>query len=165
MTYRTSTGSIVPEIQTPALPTGLTKALYCRHPKSRSVTVTPWFLKIPDSAHRGAQNSLPKTILARRTGKLRSELMNFPPEFPDPATSRPSAEHSSFQRFSFSRSPLFPRTPLFPALRSGPSAVSGAPAKCKFLAVKFLAARAFISFHKAEHAAFTFSQPPATLMV
>jgi hypothetical protein len=56
--------------------------------------------------------------------------MIFPPNAPNPATSRPSAEHSSFQRFSFqrssfSRSPLFPRNPLFPALRSAPTAVSG----------------------------------------
>jgi hypothetical protein len=109
----------------------LTKALHGRHPKSRSVTVTPWFLKIPDSAHRGAQNPLPKTILARRTGRLGSVPMIFPPNAPNPATSRPSAEHSyfrsfSFQRFSYSRRPLFPRNPLFPALRSAPTAVSGA---------------------------------------
>ena len=131
MTNRTSTGSIVPEIQTPAIPTGLTKALHGSHPKSRSVTVTPWFLKIPDSAHRGAQNPLPKTILARWTGRLGSVPMIFPPNAPNPATSRPSAEHSSFQgfsfqRFSFSRSPLSPRNPHFPALRSAPTAVSGA---------------------------------------
>ena len=95
------------------------------------MTVTPWFLKIPDSAHRGAQNPLPKTILARRTGRLGSVRMIFPPNAPNPATSRPSAEHSSFQRFSFqrfsfSRSPLLPRNPLFPALRSAPTAVSRA---------------------------------------
>lgn len=38
-----------PEIQTPATPTGLTKSLHRRHPKSRSVTATLWFLKIHHS--------------------------------------------------------------------------------------------------------------------
>ena len=100
-------------------------------PKSNWMTAEPWFSKTSDSARRTAKKPLPKTILARRTGKLRSKPMNFPPKSPHPARSRPSAEHSSFQRFSFqrfsfSRSPLFPRNPLFPALRSGPTAVSGA---------------------------------------
>jgi|GEM_PF-3282649 len=51
------------------------------------------------------------------------------------AKTRRAAEHSSFQRFSFTQSPLFPRNPLFPALRSSPSAVQEPPAKSKFLAI------------------------------
>ncbi len=47
-----------------------------------------WFLKIPDSAHLGAQNPLPKTILAKRPGRLRAEPMIFPPYTPNPARFR-----------------------------------------------------------------------------
>ena len=58
--------------------------------------------------------------------------MYFPPESPDPARSRPSAEHSSFQRFSFPEAPFSPP--------SGPTQwlLQGPPAESKFLAASGL---------------------------
>jgi hypothetical protein len=55
--------------------------------------------------------------LCNGTGKL-SDLslpLHHPPS-PPPAS---SIQHFSFQRFSFTKTPLFSRTPLFPRLRPG----------------------------------------------
>jgi hypothetical protein len=60
---------------------------------------------------------------------------------PDFASFRCGAEHSSFQnfsfqRFSFTQTPLFPRNPSFPVLRSGPTAVSGASRQKQIPAIR-----------------------------
>ena len=104
---------------------------------------------------------LPKTILARRTGRLRSASVVFRRNIPNPAksrrrfgiflpkhrppTHRTRREHSrphqnrqsrksAWPPASTSSAPLSPRTPLFSVLRSGPTAVSGASRQKQFLA-------------------------------
>jgi hypothetical protein len=47
-----------------------------------------------------------------------------------------SPKHRPPTHRNTSSAPLFPRNPLFPALRSAPTAVSGPPAKSKFLAAE-----------------------------
>jgi len=64
--------------------------------------------------------------------------MNLAVEPPNSARSRPSKEHSSFQRFSFqhfsfTQTPLSPRNPLFPAPPVQPNGCfRGLPQKSKF---------------------------------
>ena len=58
---------------------------------------------------------------------------------PYTARFRRSAEHSSFQRFSFqhlsfTQIPLFPRNPLFPASGPATRSLNGLHTKSKFLA-------------------------------
>lgn len=56
---------------------------------------------------------------------------------PDTVRFRRSAEHSSFQRFSFTQIPLFPRNPLFPACGPATRSFNGLHPKNKFLAIPF----------------------------
>jgi hypothetical protein len=105
-----------------------------RNPKSRSVTVTPWFLKVPDSAHLGAQKPLPKAILAKRPERLRSSLMIFHPNAPNPARSGQGmgtllSETPATDAPKHLFRPFSPRTRVFHALRSVPSALPAASRK------------------------------------
>lgn len=110
-------------------------------PSSGWTTGEPWFSKTSGSAHRAAKKPLPKTILGRRTGRLHFKTMILPPKAPNSAKSRrgmgsflPETPATNAPKHLFR--PLLPRNPLFPALRTGPTAVSAAPAKSKFLAAQ-----------------------------
>ena len=127
-TNRTSTGSTVLRIRPILTPSASIKARLGIHPKSDWTTTALWFSKISDSAQRTAKKPLPKTILARRIGKLRSRQMNFPPKSSSLPTPRHPAAHCSVQHFSFPALPP-PCNSLFPDLRSGPTAVSGTSRK------------------------------------
>lgn len=83
-----------------------------------------------DSARPTAIKPLPKTILARRTGKLRSEPMNFPPKFPHPPDRGLPPGILPFSVSVFSNS-AFPEAPFSP-----PSLFQEPPAKSKFLATQ-----------------------------
>jgi hypothetical protein len=100
-------------------------------PSSDWTTAEPWFSTSSDSARPTAKKPLPKTILARRTRRLRFEAMIFPPKAPNPArfwrgmgTFLSETPATDVAKHLFS--PLSPRNPLFPALRSAPTAVSRA---------------------------------------
>ena len=71
--------------------------------------------------------------LCNGTGKL-SDLplpLHHPPS-PPPAS---SIQHFSFQRFSFTKTPLFSRTPFFPASGPATGSFNGLHPKSKFLAI------------------------------
>jgi hypothetical protein len=73
-TNPTSTDSIAPGIH--PIPKDSTKAKHSRHLKSIWTMIASWFSNTPEDPDRLAEKPLPKEILAKRTGKLRSRQMN-----------------------------------------------------------------------------------------
>ena len=76
----------------------------------------PEFFSVSASMRQHGYRHHQKLILAKRSGELRSWVMNFPPKFADSAKSQPlgSLFISAVQRYQ--NSPLLPRTPDFRAL-------------------------------------------------
>ncbi len=162
MTNRTSTGSTVRGIHPIPIPKASTSAPAGSQQRSGWTTAQPWFSTGSDSTRPTAIKPLPKTILARREGKLRSRSMKNAVKSPAPAPFQGepgifSPNHRRPSQRNTSSAPLFPRNPLFPALRSASTAVpeairpkqipssSSSSSSSKFLAVtsssesKFLA--------------------------
>ena len=104
--------------------------------KSPSMMAASWFSNTPEKGEQASclllSQPLPREILAKRFGKLRSQQMEIAVKNPDSTKTRRAAASSPFQRFSFqyfsfTHSPLFPRNPLFPALRSCPKCLFQEP--------------------------------------
>ena len=138
-TNPTSTGSTVPGIhQTRPLKTS-TNAPPGSPKKSPLATVGLWFSKSPEASIAPSKQPLPKEILARRPGKLRSRSMISGPKSPHAARSRPTPEDFSpkhrppTHRITGS-APFSPATPISPP--SGPARrlAQGPPVRSKFLA-------------------------------
>ena len=103
------------------------------------MTAASWFSKTSDSARPTAKKPLPKTIFARRTGKLRSELVIFLPKTlipPEPGEDREifSLKHCPPSHRRTSSVPFSPAPPFSP--HSGPAQrlFQEHPAESKFLA-------------------------------
>ena len=156
MTNRTSTGSTVRGIHPIPIPKASTSAPAGSQQRSGWTTAQPWFSTGSDSTRPTAIKPLPKTILARREGKLRSRSMKTAVKSPAPAPfqGEPGIFSPNHRRPSQRNTSS---APLFPALRSASTAVpeairpkqipssSSSSSSSKFLAVtsssesKFLA--------------------------
>ena len=151
-------GSTIHGILPTPIQTASIKAQHGRHLKSNWTTVAPWFSNTPEREERASRlllsQPLPKKILAKRSGKLRSRRTNVSAKASN--CDRRTAVSGYFSSLITAHSALFTSfSPLFPTLQSSPltsprlrrsrrllpagqsspTAVQEPPAKSKFLAV------------------------------